>query len=102
MEIAKIPPLRMVRGQPFSQVWQFKADGVPVDLSDWTGRCTFTGSAPLDLLVETFFDGRVLLDLTAEHVNALRGAGITFTINLDAPLPILNEVWQGSVHVAEA
>lgn len=28
MEIAHLPPLRMVRGQPFSQVWQFRSDGV--------------------------------------------------------------------------
>lgn len=104
MEMVSLPPLRMVRGQAFSQTWLFrdKATGQNIDLSGWTARLTFINcSKPaLEMPIDILPSQRLSLSVSAEQVGTL--ISDTYQINLAAPIPDLNEVWQGNVYIAEA
>ncbi|ARO14444.1 hypothetical protein BVG79_01098 [Ketogulonicigenium robustum] len=93
----------MIQGQPFTQTWLFrdKATGQSVNMAGWTGQVSFAcGQAIEPLPLSILPSGRIMLNLTAEQVDDL-GHG-TYQINLNAPSPDFNEVWQGTVFVAEA
>lgn len=113
MEIVTLPPLRMIAGQPYSASWVFrsKTEGEidftkTVHGAEWSGRLAFfrtlrphpSGCISSFSLILTSL-GRIILDMSVADVARLHCCGprVIFQINLDAPLPDLNEVWRGAV-----
>lgn len=115
--LIQLPPVKIIRGQTADFAWRLRSayptPQSPVDLSTWTATFTISkmvGSvAVLTATPAMDADGNISVSLNATQTAALQSFdeisgndAAAYQLNLNAPSPELNQVWQGGVIIAEA
>lgn len=103
MQITNLPPLNMIAGHPFAQMWQLRnTDETPADLTAAFATCSFSRDRELLLSVPLTIDAEsnIELSLTAGQVDALAGPRVTYEVTITTqPGSPPAEVWRGATNV---
>lgn len=104
-----LPPLQIQQGVPFSFSYVWEIDGVPVDMTGWTGAVTFKRQVGDDSTLLTITPtlgaaGEIDFDLTADQTRVLpkldkRGPFVTCLFQIAVSDATTGEVFQGDTAV---